>query len=147
MIFREIKDLSFEKMNEIVELENIIFKGGGVDKWLIKSLSHYGKIFVLEENDKIVALAEFMATFNKDEAYLYGICIRLDKRGMGYGKKLLIESENILKENNIKKIFLTVSPNNIGAIKLYKNLNYLNLKFLENEYGLGEDRYLFYKNI
>ncbi|MDR3258299.1 MAG: GNAT family N-acetyltransferase [Fusobacteriaceae bacterium] len=147
MIFREVKDLSLEKMNEIVELENIIFDGGGVDRWLIKSLSHYGKIFVLEENNNIIAVAEFMAAFNKEEAYLYGICTKPSKRGVGYAKKLLIESENILKENNIKKIFLTVSPDNAGAIKLYENLNYLNLNFLKNEYGLGEDRYLFCKNI
>ena len=142
MIFKQIKDLELAKADEIIKIESEEYPGGGVDIWILKSIFHYGKIFVIEEDNKIASIAEFMSSFNTGEAYLYGICTKSTYQGKGYGKFLIENSHKELKNIGIKKIFLTVAPSNINAIKLYENLGYNREQFIKDEYGKGIDRYL-----
>jgi len=147
MEFKEIKELSLEKMNEIVNLEKESFSGGGVDSWLLKAFFHYGKIFVMEENNEIISVAEFMRDFTKKQALLYGLCTKKEYSGKGYGKNLLLKSEKVLKNLGIEKIQLTVDPKNTSAIKLYQKLDYNQIEFREAEYGIGNDRFLYEKKL
>lgn len=145
MIFKEITDLSIEKIHEIVELEKSIFNEGAVDPWLLKAFFNYGKIYIMEEEGKIVSIAEYMSNFSGDTAFLYGVCTRKNYNSKGYGKKLLLESEKKLKEMGIRQIELTVSPDNINGLKLYESLGYAKIEFRKDEYGLGNDRFLYRK--
>ncbi|WP_429191646.1 N-acetyltransferase family protein [Fusobacterium sp. PH5-44] len=145
MLFKEITDLTLEKTQEIVELEKTIFEEGSVDPWLLKAFFHYGKIFVIEEDGIIISVAEYMASFSEKIALLYGVCTRKGYNSRGYGKKLLMESEKKLKEIGISQIELTVSPDNIRGLKLYESLGYMNIEFRKDEYGVGNDRFLYRK--
>lgn len=148
MEFRELKNIDVEKLNEIVKLEKESFCGSGnVDTWILKSLINYGKVFVIEENNKIVCIAEYLQCFAKNEVFLYGICTHKEFQKKGYAKKILQESENILKKLKYKAILLTVAPENETAIKLYQKVGFSMEKFLQDEYGKGIDRYLFRKSL
>lgn len=148
MKFKELKVVDLELLNKIVELEEEAFEGNGnVDLWILKALIRYGKVFILEESDEIVTIAEYMQVMGKDEVFLYGISTRKKYRNHGYAKRIMKESERYLKDLGYKVIGLTVDPKNEIAIKLYKNLGYTIEEFQENEYGKGIDRYLMKKVI
>lgn len=147
----EIKELGENDdhiLTQIFEYENIVFgEDGGADMWLLKSFLRYGKIYVAMEGESIVSVAEYEASLKRDEIFLYGFFTVNEYRNLGYGNRLLLESEKFLKKMGIKKILLTVDPKNEKAIKLYEKVGYIKKKFLKDEYGIGIDRYLMLKKI
>ncbi|MGL4868449.1 MAG: GNAT family N-acetyltransferase [Cetobacterium sp.] len=121
---------------------------GGADMWMIMSFIRYGKLFVLiDKDEKLLSVAQYQSIFQKNEVFLYGFSTPFEERGKGYGKKLLEETHKLLKKKGIFKIFLTVDPKNLIAIKMYAKLGYKVKELQKNEYGLGIDRYLMYKNL
>ena len=86
-----------------------------------------------------------MQIFNKKSLFLYGISTL--KRYKGYANYILNETEKILKDLDYKEIELTVAPENEIAINLYKKHNYIQEKFLEDEYGKGIHRYVMRKKL
>ena len=137
-----------EMIEEIIYIEEEAFgKNGGVDEWILKPILRYGKVFVLKDKGKVVSIAEFMQKFDSMTIFLYGLCTRKESRGKGYAKEILKRSEEFFREKKIKKIDLTVAPDNIEAINLYKNLNYKIAEKQKNEYGVGIDRLLMRKKI
>lgn len=148
MEFKELKKIDLDYLKKIVELEEEAFEGnGGVDLWILKALIRYGKVFVIEENDEIVSIVEYMQCFDKKEVFLYGICTRKKYRSQGHAKEIMRESEKELKNLGYKEIGLTVDPNNEIGINLYKKLGYEVAEYQENEYGEGIHRYLMKKVI
>ncbi|MCK5779632.1 MAG: GNAT family N-acetyltransferase [Psychrilyobacter sp.] len=138
MEFKEIDVNDDEYIDQIIEIEKEAFgENGGVDKWILKPLIKYGKVFVLVEDAKILGIAEFIRSFNVEEVFLYGFSIKKEYRQKGYGKKLLENSIEILKKNKIEKISLTTSIKNIKGIKLYEKIGFKKEEVLFNEYGTG----------
>jgi ribosomal protein S18 acetylase RimI-like enzyme len=144
-----IKLLEIDKKNnkyidEILKLEEEVFgKNGGVDIWLLKPLVKYGKVLVLiDEDNEIKGVAEFIKSFDSNEVYLYGIALKKSERGKGRGTLFLELIKNYMKKYNISTISLTVSPKNEVAVNLYKKCGFEEEVFLENEYGIGNNRIL-----
>ena len=143
-----IKNPNFEVMKKIVEIEQEAFEGAGnVDLWIVKALIRYGMVFVIEEDNKIVCIVEYMQIFNKKSLFLYGISTLKKYRHKGYANYILNETEKILKDLDYKEIELTVAPENEIAINLYKKHGYIQEKFLKDEYGEGIHRYMMRKKL
>ena len=143
-----IKNPDFEVMKKIIEIEQEAFEeAGNVDLWIIKALIRYGMVFVIKEDDRIVCIVEYMQVFNKKSLFLYGISTLKKCRHKGYANYILNETEKILKDLGYKEIELTVAPENKIAINLYKKHNYIQEKFLEDEYGKGIHRYVMRKKL
>lgn len=88
MILKELNRANLPLISEIVELEEEAFGGkGGVDLWILKALLRYGKVFVLEKEEKIISIVEYMQCFDKKEVFLYGICTLREFRHMGNAKR------------------------------------------------------------
>lgn len=121
---------------------------GGADMWMIMSFIRYGKLYVLlDANEELLSVAQYQGILGKKEVFLYGFSTSLKERGKGYGKILLEESHDRLKELGIEKIYLTVDPQNSKAIKMYEKAGYTIEELQKNEYGKGIDRYLMIKNL
>ena len=143
----EVKALDSDIIKEIVSIEEEAFgENGGVDEWILKPMVRYGKVFVLNDGKNVVSIAEFIKTFDNG-VFLYGLCTKKDSRGKGYAKEILKRSEEFFRESKMKSIELTVAPDNIRAINLYKNLNYEVRELQKDEYGKGIDRLLMKKKI
>lgn len=144
----EVKAEDTRLIDEIVRIEVEAFgKNGGVNKWILKPLVRYGKVFVLMDGDEVVSIAEFMQKFDGKEAFLYGLCTAKEKRGRGYAKEIIKGFERHLKPMGIDKVSLTVDPDNDIAVGLYKRLGYTIGELQEDEYGAGIDRLYMYKKI
>lgn len=121
---------------------------GGADMWMIMSFIRYGKLYVLlNESNDLLSVAQYQGVLGKKEVFLYGFSTSLKERGKGYGKILLEESHNRLKELGMEKIYLTVDPANAKAIDMYKKAGYIIEELQKDEYGKGIDRYLMIKNL
>ncbi|MGL5087979.1 MAG: GNAT family N-acetyltransferase [Cetobacterium sp.] len=121
---------------------------GGADMWMIMSFVRYGKLYVLlNEEDELLSVAQYQGILGKNEAFLYGFSTPIEERGKGYGKILLKESQKELKKINIEKIYLTVDPKNITAVKMYEKDGYVIIELHKDEYGIGVDRYLMVKEL
>lgn len=121
---------------------------GGADMWMIMSFIRYGKLYVLlNESSDLLSVAQYQGVLGKKEVFLYGFSTSLKERGKGYGKILLEESHNRLKELGMEKIYLTVDPANAKAIDMYKKAGYIIEELQKDEYGKGIDRYLMIKNL
>lgn len=59
-----------------------------------------------------------------DEAELIKVVVLKEYRNNGYGKSLIKKSIELLKEKNIKNIFLEVRENNNIAIKVYEYIGF-----------------------
>lgn len=107
MDFKELNRADLPLIKEIVELEEEAFGGkGGVDLWILKALLRYGKVFVLEEDNKIISIIEYMQCFDKKEVFLYGICTLKKYRNQGNANRIMAESEKYLKIKVIMKYIL-----------------------------------------
>lgn len=148
MEFVEIDVKNAELVEKIVRLEEETFgEAGGVDYWVIKALLRYGKVFALMDGSEAVCVIEYMQKFQEPEVFLYGISTKESHRRRGLAKELIRKSEAVLRELGIKKIILTVDPENHIAIDLYKKEGYAITELQKNEYGEGVHRYFMEKDL
>lgn len=148
MQFKEVKISDKDLINKLIAIEEEVFGvNGGADAWLIKAFVRYGMIIIIMEGEDVVSVAEYMQVMNKNELFLYGFLTREKYRNKGYGTKLIEHSEIRAKEIGMKRISLTVDPNNNVGVNMYKKRGYEVLEFQKDEYGVGIDRYLMSKEI
>lgn len=146
MKLRQITPEDTKEIDNIVKIEEEVFgKNGGADYWLIKAFVRYGMVLILEEENEIISIAEYMEIMEKKELFLYGFLTRLAFRGRGYAGKLIDYGEKMARNKGYKAISLTVDPENILAINLYKKRGYEIIEFQEDEYGKGVHRFLMRK--
>ena len=142
MIVQLIQDYDPEIIPQIVKLEQETFGHGGMNEWHLLPLIRHGRVFVSLQDKKVIGSVQYLLDWeNPKRAYLYGVAMAKPWRGMGVGTTFLQETFRRLSDEGIEEIELTVSSENIGAIKVYQEkLGFSATAFRKNEYGLGEDR-------
>jgi len=70
----------------------------------------------------------------KHIATIFGVYVKKEYRNQSIGKKLIESVLNIIQENkNVSKIKLTVSPEQIAAVKLYEKYGFAVVGRLKKE--------------
>lgn len=72
-----------------------------------------------------------------DEMFLSKIYVMSEKRGKGYGRKLIGFIEQLAKKKGCSKITLTVNKNNFDAIEFYQRCGFTNSGSLVQDIGEG----------
>jgi len=151
IVIKEVKDFDPDFILEIkkLEIENL-GRISGINEWLIPVIIKYGKLIIAvqkaepaseNKKDLIVGVNELIRNWgNKDIAFIHSFYVKKGFRNKGSGSLLLDKSIEILKKQGIKKIELTVDPQNLTAINLYKKFGFINAGFKEDMYGKGIDR-------
>ena len=89
--------------------------------------SNNTQIFIAEENNEI--LGTLTLVFNKiptgDKVWIEDVVVDKTTRGKGVGKKLTLFAIEYVKNQNIKSINLTSSPDRVAANKLYQKLGFI----------------------
>ena len=107
-----------------------------------KTCSAYG----LFDGEKLVGWGCFRtnwSTYNKEKGVYEISSIVVDKnyRRHGYGQKILDKIIAAIKSGqDYKRIYLTVSPLNVGALMLYLKNNFIIYDYKKDIYGPGADR-------
>ena len=151
IVIEEVKDFDLDFILKIkkLEIENL-GRISGINEWLIPVIIKYGKLIVAvkktveaskNRKDIIIGVNELIRSWeNKEIAFIHSFYIKKGYRNKGTGSLLLDKSIVILKKYGIKKIELTVDPQNFSAISLYKKFGFLNSGFKEDMYGKGTGR-------
>lgn len=106
---------------------------------------------IFDKNKLIVwgAYRSQWSEYNSEEEGIYeisSIVVNADCRRRGLGNRLLDKLfSDIKKGKNFKRIYLTVSPKNIGALFLYLHNGFEIYDFKKDVYGPGSDRVYLYK--
>jgi ribosomal protein S18 acetylase RimI-like enzyme len=87
----------------------------------------------LEHNASTVLLGEFngaiiasvMAGFDGHRGWLYYVAVRPDLQGNGYGRQIITEGEDWLREQGCPKILLIIRAENQKVLDLYASLDYV----------------------
>lgn len=128
---------------KIVEMENLLFGDASIGNYNIKPMAKYGQVYVILNGADIVSVIEVMSSFDRELAYIYGVCTNASYQNKGMANKLLTYVLDELKKYEIKKVQLTVGIDNIIAQKLYSKFNFKIKENLKDEYRDGEERYLY----
>ncbi len=92
--------------------------------------------FVVKEGEALVGFVCGTSLFEESE--LLKIAIAKEKRGQGYGKRLLVALQNEAKSRGAQKMFLEVREGNIPAKNLYLQNGFLSSRVRKNYYADGE---------
>ncbi|UYM03832.1 ribosomal protein S18-alanine N-acetyltransferase [Solicola gregarius] len=123
----------------LVEIERLCF---GADAWSetlvraeLDALSR--SVLVAREESVVVGYASVMAT--GDLADLQRVAVRPDRRGRGYGRRLLDEAMRVATLGGADRILLEVAADNGPAIALYRAAGFEELDRRVGYYGAGRD--------
>ncbi len=117
--------------------------------------------FVAEENGGLIGVCwGFLSQKNEDTCFLWQIGVIKAFQGKGIGRSMLGSFERALRSRNIKKIELTIAPDNQASQRLFKTSGYENISHTEenairveninlvkNYYRPGGDYMLFRKEL
>ena len=135
-------DLDLPAKEQIIALDRLIFGESGLTLWLLSPLLHYGLVLCLYHRHELIGVAEFIRSWAEETIYVYGFGVHPAYRGKGCGKWFFRKCMEFLRREGIKTIELTVSPDNIRAVGLYKSFGFYKVKDLPAEYGEKEFRWL-----
>jgi len=127
-------------IREILETEKECFGEGAINEWVLKPFVRYGKVFALKYEDIYIGFAELIKTWDSDTIYIFSFMIKKAYRSKGYGTVFLEKITKKIAKENIKKVILTVSKDNLRALKLYKKQGFVVEGDYKNEYGKNINR-------
>lgn len=93
----------------------------------------YVKGFIIDYDDKIAGYVIIAITYSNEAGgiviWIEEVYVKANFRGKGIGKSILNQIKDLYP--NAKRFRLEVTKDNISAIKLYENLGYENLDYLQ----------------
>ena len=134
-----------EIYEKIYELEKACFDEPWTKESIINQLNSGNSACVLfEENGATVGYA--FGTVIIDEGELYRIAVSPEKRGQGYGERLLLDFIGKCREKGAIKLFLEVRSKNVPARRLYEKTGFKEISVRKGYYG-DDDAVIFFLEI
>ncbi len=127
-------------MEAVAELEDEVFGRGGLNEWHLPVITRHGHLYLARQGENLLGAASFICSLEPGRVVLVDMAVSEAYRRTGVGRRLLTMSMDGLRQDGMKVLELTVSPDNVPARALYKALGLSEAGFFSNEYGPGEDR-------
>ena len=127
-------------LQAILTIENASFDA---DAWPLDEFEAYLQFcpemfYVLETPDGAIA-AYSITRLHRRHAELVSIATAPAYRGRGLGARLLKRSMNAARRAGAESMWLTVRPDNIGALRLYESLGFRRTRRVRDYYADGVD--------
>lgn len=142
LVVERIEDSHHPLIEEMLKLEGDSFGEGAVDAWTMPYLIRHGRVLAVIGGGILVGLAEAIRDFDdRESAYLVGLSVKEEYRELGAGSLILSALLEELKAVGVMRLSLTVSPENVWALHLYRDkFGFGEVALEPDEYGEGEDR-------
>ncbi len=141
-----IETASIRLLDKLFEIEEQCFDQEAFSKRQISYLlTGYNTIaLVAKANSNIVGFIIAQVEIENDNLYGHIITINVapSYRKKGIGRKMLKETESLLKQKGIPECHLEVREDNSAALHLYQNSGYQKISKLERYYGKANGLYL-----
>ncbi len=100
-----------------------------------------GDLFLVAEVEGSVAGYVLGALkYNSSDVWLLSIAVRKSYRRRNIAALLTEGLLNVCRGIEVKSVSLTVEPDNLGAIKLYRNFGFVEVDRIDNYFGHNEPR-------
>jgi len=87
--------------------------------------------YLAEVDDKIIGKVRLEVSNSNNIGGIFGLGVKPDYRGKGYGREILIGAIEKLKERNSKEIMLQVATKNNKALNLYKSCGFVETSIMD----------------
>lgn len=140
--FREARE---SDILQLVSLENLSFNYDQLAKKQFTKFIRDEKnlIQVLEIDRKIAGYALVFFRKNSKKTRMYSLCVHPDFKGMGLGKKLMLEVFKQLRRKKIESVKLEVKVSNQVGVNLYESLGFELVERIKEFYSDGEDAFVY----
>ncbi|MCG9480081.1 MAG: GNAT family N-acetyltransferase [Actinomycetia bacterium] len=137
-----VKKYDPELINTLKQMETDSFGvEAAANQWLLPVIINYGRVVVAIRQNKIIGVCLAFRDWNDSFiAFIHSFHIHKDCRGQGWGDQFFIQVIKLFKADKIKRVQLTVDPQNRPAVELYKKHGFSTQKVKKDEYGSGHDR-------
>lgn len=136
IVREKLVQLMMGQMEAIGDIDAYSLLVAAIDATLVEG--SFAKIFAVEENDRIIALAYFNINISLEKGghylWLNDLYVHKDFRQRGIAKKLLLHTIFWAEKNNLKGIELETGVNNIATKRLYNSLGFHDI--VSTRYGL-----------
>lgn len=138
----EIRDIPV-----VIELEQVTFGVSLGNEMLLNEITknEVARYYILEENGDIVGY--FGSWVSEPIAEIVNFLIIKEKRGQGFGEKLLDYAIEQMIEEKIKLVSLEVRESNYKAIALYEKKGFVKAHIRKQYYADNEDAIVMMKNM
>lgn len=132
MIIEKIKNCDID---EIVEIENSVFSDPWSKDTFVSTLkdSEYSINLALKDDKKIIGYILIFTSF--EDADILNIAVKDEFQGKGLGELLLKQGIKEAYVKGCRFIHLEVRVSNVKAYRLYKKMNFKEVRIRKNYYG------------
>ena len=119
------------------------FGSVGLRTYDLAVMAEAGAVYLARVGDEIVGSCQFLRVLD-EPGYLYvvGFYIRPAWQGRGLGRALLEALVEVCEALGAEGLILTVAPENLKALRLYRSAGFVDEAFVPGFYGVGEDRHV-----
>ena len=142
----KIEDASLKYLDKMVEIEKQCFTDEAFSRQQISYLlTDYNTIsLVAKINGELAGFVILQLEEQNDREFGHIITLNVSSnfRRVGVAQKMMGEAEHLLRARGIVECRLEVRQDNHAAIKLYKQLGYVEIGVLDRYYGKKHGLYL-----
>jgi len=130
------------EIGSMMEIDHEAYADNMMNVYTAKTFIQYGKGFGLFEEGRLKGFVVFIRSWDDPcLACLKKMVVEKSSRGKGFGMLLLSTSLDTIRKEGIVRVVLTVAPNNLPALHLYRDLfGFRVVEYRAKEYGEGQDR-------
>lgn len=124
ILFVEVTEKKFPLFqNSLLEIENVSFSSPwSLDSFKRELMNRVSHLWVLIVNNEFCGYICFWMFAG--EIHLMNIAVHPERRGKGFGNRLLKKMIKTGASEGVKNIWLEVRPSNLSAIALYQRLGF-----------------------
>jgi ribosomal protein S18 acetylase RimI-like enzyme len=115
----------------------------GLRTYDLAVMAEAGAIFLAWDGDEVLGGCQLIRMLDEPVfCYVVGFYVRPAWQGQGLGRRLLEAVARECRTLGAEGLVLTVAPDNLRALGLYKSFGFVEDTFISHFYGEGEDRYV-----
>lgn len=115
----------------------------GLRKYDLAVMTQAGAVFLAHFDGEIVGSCQLIRVLDEPSYfYVVGFYIRPEWQGRHLGRRLLMAVAEESQRLGAEGLVLTVGPENVKAITLYKSAGFVSEAYMAQFYGEGEDRHI-----
>ncbi len=115
----------------------------GLRTYDLAVMAQAGAVYLAYLGSEIAGSCQLLRMFDEPGFfYVVGFYVRPEWRGRRVGRALLTAVAAEIKRLGGEGMTLTVAPDNIHAIRLYRNAGFVDEAFVPDFYGDGHDRHI-----
>ena len=132
-----------EVLLELEEYDEEAFGATGLRRYDLAVMAEAGAVYLARIGDEIAGGCQLIRVLDEPGfCYVVGFYVRPAWQGRGLGRRLLTMVAEECRALSIEGLMLTVAPENVRAMTLYKTAGFGIEAFAPHFYGAGEDRYV-----